>query len=80
MIRKGPLESGENLCEIRVCDCEWFVACAGLCGVTLSDRYESQTADPAYETVRFREGRRARVDDMVSLSSSKANSAIRTFE
>jgi len=29
--------------------------------------------------VRFREGRRARVDDMVSLSSSKANSAIRTF-
>jgi len=47
--------------------------------VTLSDRYENQTADPAHETVRFREGRRARVDDMMSLSSSKANFAIRTF-
>jgi len=67
------------VCKLRVFKCKGIVACAGFCGVTLSDRYENQTADPAYATVSFRESRRARVDDMMSLSSSQASFAIRTF-
>jgi len=54
------------VCELRVFKCKGIVACAGFCGVTLSDRYENQTADPAHATVSFRESRRARVDDMMS--------------
>jgi len=62
-----------------VFECKGTVVCEGFCGVTLSDRYENQTADPAHETVSFRESERACVDDMMSLSSYQANFAIRTF-
>ena len=67
------------VCKFRVFKCKGTVACAGFRGVTLSDRYENQTADPAHETLSFRKSRRARVDNMMSLSFSQANFAIRRF-
>jgi len=67
------------MCKLRAFNCKGIVACAGFRGVTLSDRYENQTAKPVQATGSIRESRRACVDDMISLSSSQANSAIRTF-
>jgi len=80
----GALNSANMSCNrsvVFVYDCIWCGDCrmSWLRAVTLRGRHENQTAEPVHATSSSQESRRARVDDMISLSSSQANSAIQTF-